>query len=79
MQNIIPNDAQSPELSRRLEDSKPSEDIFNSLLKRHKAQIESDPNVSPQDRNRYKVTIAGEVIACRLSCIEAFELAKKFK
>lgn len=46
MNNIISDDAKSPELNRRLEDDKPSKDIFNHPKKRQNPQISSISGVS---------------------------------
>lgn len=45
--------------------------------KPEKLQIASVPDVSPKERNRYRVTLGDRVLGDRLSVDEALELVKR--
>ena len=48
-----------------------------ATLFRHKPQIVSIPGISPKERNRYRVTLGGQVLGERLSIDEAVQMAKR--
>lgn len=52
-------------------------ELFPLANKRQKPQITSVPGVSPKERNRYRVTLAGEILGDLLTLDEAVQLAKQ--
>ncbi len=52
-------------------------DPLHPLKKRQKPQISSIPGVPANERQRYRVMVAGEILGDYLSADEALELAAK--
>lgn len=46
-------------------------------VKRQKPQISLTPGISIKEKNHYRVTLAGEVLADRLSLDQALQVAAK--
>jgi hypothetical protein len=65
----------SPQEHRQLAlfDSQQVESVLP--LKRQKPQISSTPNIPPRERNRYRVTLEGQIIGDKLTLDEAVALA----
>ena len=61
----------------RLFQKSPQNPVPSAKLFRHKPQIVSIPGISPKERNRYRVTLGGQVLGEMLSINEAVEMAKR--
>lgn len=52
-------------------------ELFPSSEKRQKPQISLTPGVSIKEQNHYRVTLAGEVLADKLTLDQALKLVKR--